>query len=134
MSRATVNGLSINYEVLGDHGPWIVLTGGGALLRHLPQLVKFKTGLDVRVGYPNENLAAGVAEEVNQPMYSTSIGLLLKGLENRARVPQKGAAKEQEAKESGEPSKEQAKNRFGILNNLKEKISNMFDENDSVME
>jgi pimeloyl-ACP methyl ester carboxylesterase len=31
MSRATVNGLSLNYEVLGDHGPWIVLTGGGRM-------------------------------------------------------------------------------------------------------
>ena len=55
----------------------IVLTGGGALLRHLPQLVKFKTGLDVRIGYPNEHLVSDVSEEINQPMFSTSIGLIL---------------------------------------------------------
>lgn len=59
----------------------IVLTGGGALLKHLPQLVKFKTGMDVRIGLPNLHLAGEVDEEINQPMYSTSIGLVLKGFE-----------------------------------------------------
>ncbi len=59
----------------------IVITGGGALLKHLPQLVKFKTGMDVRLGYPNEHLAANVPNDINQPMYSTSIGLVLKGYE-----------------------------------------------------
>jgi len=59
----------------------VVITGGGAMLRHLPQLVKFRTGMDVRIGYPNERLASEKNEEVNQPMYATSIGLLLKGAE-----------------------------------------------------
>jgi cell division protein FtsA len=61
----------------------IVFTGGGALLRHLPQLVKFHTGLDVRIGYPVEQLATESIPDVNQPMYSTSIGLLLKGYDFR---------------------------------------------------
>lgn len=59
----------------------VVLTGGGAMLKHLSQLVKYSTGMDVRVGYPNEYLAASSLEEINQPMYSTSVGLLLKGVE-----------------------------------------------------
>ena len=59
----------------------IVITGGGALLKHLPQLVKFKTGMDVSVGYPNEHLAANVSNDINLPMYSTSIGLVFKGFE-----------------------------------------------------
>lgn len=59
----------------------IVLTGGGAMLKHLPQLVKFRTGMDVRIGYPNEYLASKNLEEINHPMYATSIGLILKGLE-----------------------------------------------------
>jgi len=59
----------------------IVLTGGGGLLKHLPQLVKYRTGLDVRLGYPIEKLASNVNEDIAQPMYSTSIGLLLKGIE-----------------------------------------------------
>ena len=58
-----------------------MLTGGGSMLKHLNQLVKFKTGMDVRLGFPGEMLAAESADEINQPMFSTSVGLLLKGLE-----------------------------------------------------
>jgi len=60
----------------------IVLTGGGALLTHLPQLVKFRTGLDVRVGLPNEHLAGDPDDEINHPMYSTAVGLILKAYEH----------------------------------------------------
>jgi cell division protein FtsA len=59
----------------------IVLTGGGSLLRHLPQLVKYRTGLDVRIGKPDVQLGINDLKEVNHPMYSTSVGLLLKGFE-----------------------------------------------------
>jgi cell division protein FtsA len=57
----------------------IVITGGGSLLRNLPQLVKFRSGMDVRIGYPNERLGEDNTNEINHPMYSTSVGLLLKG-------------------------------------------------------
>src|SRR4030042_6690793 len=57
----------------------IVITGGGSLLRNLPQLVKFRSGLDVRVGYPNERLGNDSSGEINDPMFSTSVGLLLNG-------------------------------------------------------
>jgi cell division protein FtsA len=59
----------------------LVLTGGGSLLRHLPQLVKYRTGLDVRIGKPDVQLANNDLKEVNHPMYSTSVGLLIKGFE-----------------------------------------------------
>ena len=71
----------------------IVLTGGGALLKHLPQLVKFRTGMDVRIGFPNLHLAGDVGDDINQPMFSTSIGLVLKGFEymknNQRETPEK---------------------------------------------
>jgi cell division protein FtsA len=35
----------------------IVLTGGGAQLQHIKQLVEYITGMDTRIGYPNEHLA-----------------------------------------------------------------------------
>ncbi len=57
----------------------IVVTGGGSLMRNLPQLVKFRSGMDVRIGYPNERLGNDSTGEVNDPMYSTSVGLLLNG-------------------------------------------------------
>jgi len=55
----------------------IVLTGGGAMLRHLPQLVEYITGIDARVGLPTEHLSKGVIDAVKSPMFSTGIGLML---------------------------------------------------------
>ncbi len=57
----------------------IVLTGGGAQLKHLIQLTEYTTGLNARIGYPNEHLASGQIEELARPTYSTCIGLILKG-------------------------------------------------------
>ncbi len=57
----------------------IILTGGGSQLKHLIQLTEYQTGLNARIGYPNEHLASGYIEELTKPMYSTCIGLILKG-------------------------------------------------------
>jgi len=59
----------------------IVLTGGGALLRHAAQLTEFMTGMDTRIGYPNEHLAKDVPDEMASPMFATGIGLVIEGLE-----------------------------------------------------
>lgn len=61
----------------------IVITGGGAQLRHLRQLTEFMTGLDTRIGYPNEHLAKESAADYATPSYSTGIGLVIVGLERR---------------------------------------------------
>lgn len=58
----------------------IVVTGGGAQLKHVSQLIEYITGMDTRVGYPNEHLAKG-SEEVTSPMFATSVGLVMKGLQ-----------------------------------------------------
>ena len=58
----------------------IVLTGGGAMLKHIAQLAEYTTGLDARIGYPNEHLAKGMVEEVKSPVYATGVGLVLRGL------------------------------------------------------
>lgn len=57
----------------------MVITGGGALLKDLPQLIGFRTGFDVRIGYPNQYLVPGVSKKINQPMFATSIGLAIEG-------------------------------------------------------
>jgi cell division protein FtsA len=59
----------------------IVLTGGGSLLNHIAQLTEFMTGMDTRIGYPNEHLAEETAEELASPTYSTGIGLVIEGFE-----------------------------------------------------
>lgn len=58
----------------------IVLTGGGAMMKHIRQLAEFKTGLEVRLGYPNEYLANETAEDLASPLYSTGIGLVIEGI------------------------------------------------------
>src|SRR6187397_2495166 len=57
----------------------VILTGGGSQLKHLLQLTEYVTGLNARIGFPNEHLAAGHIEELAKPMYSTCLGLILKG-------------------------------------------------------
>lgn len=57
----------------------IILTGGGSQLKHLLQLTEYITGLNARIGLPNEHLAGGHIDELAKPMYSTCIGLILKG-------------------------------------------------------
>ncbi|HZE83304.1 MAG TPA: cell division protein FtsA [Puia sp.] len=57
----------------------IVMTGGGSQLKHLIQLTEYVTGLNARIGYPTEHLAAGHIEELAKPTYSTCIGLIMKG-------------------------------------------------------
>ncbi|NUM51666.1 MAG: cell division protein FtsA [Flavobacteriales bacterium] len=61
----------------------IVVTGGGAQLKHITQLFEYVTGMDTRIGYPTEHLAKGNSDEVTSPMYSTCIGLVLKGFEKQ---------------------------------------------------
>lgn len=61
----------------------IVLTGGGSQLKHLKQLVEYITGMDTRIGYPNEHLAGDSDAEATSPAYATVVGLLMKALEKQ---------------------------------------------------
>lgn len=63
----------------------IVLTGGGALLNHIDKLAEFHTGMSARIGVPVEHLAHGYDAALSSPIYSTAVGLLLKGLEHQAK-------------------------------------------------
>jgi cell division protein FtsA len=60
----------------------IVLTGGGALLRNLTDLVEYHTGMTARLGMPIEHLANGYDKAVASPIYATAIGLVMKGFED----------------------------------------------------
>lgn len=118
----------------------IVLTGGGSLLKYLPQLVKFKTGLDVRIGYPDQHLAGDLDDDINHPMYSTSVGLLLMGAE----IDEQGGntshfeeAKEKEIEIIDEkvPVDEYPEQKSGkrIIESLKNTFNKIFDEEDTNM-
>ncbi|MFL0682187.1 MAG: cell division protein FtsA [Algoriphagus aquaeductus] len=73
----------------------IVLTGGGSQLQCISQLFEYMTGLDTRIGFPNEHLGKSVIEEVKSPMYATTVGLVLAGfksLDTRDEIYQKRRA------------------------------------------
>ena len=61
----------------------IVLTGGGSQLKNLQQLVSFISAKETRIGYPNEHLSSESKDLVISPMFSTGVGLVLKGFENK---------------------------------------------------
>src|SRR5690554_5968115 len=63
----------------------IVLTGGGAELKHIKQLVEYITGMDTRIGFPNEHLAGNSPEDLSSPIYSTAVGLVMNSIENNTR-------------------------------------------------
>ncbi len=71
----------------------IVLTGGGASLRHIDKLTAYLSGLDTRIGVPVKYLAHGFGQQLNSPMYATAIGLLIKGIAESAERRQQQAEK-----------------------------------------
>ena len=106
----------VDYEIKSSHYQnkligGIVITGGGAQLKHVTQLVEFITGLDCRVGYPTEHLAKNeelpknVYEDLKSPMYATGIGLLMKGIQKLEEEMQKDNISAKPVKAVVEPIK-----------------------------
>jgi len=91
----------------------IVVTGGGAQLKHVSQLIEYITGMDTRVGYPNEHLAKG-SEDVTSPLFATSVGLVMKGLQTLDKQNKKMVSTTGDTK--------------GIKGHSKEKTSGFFDK------
>lgn len=67
----------------------IVVTGGGSQLRNIKQLFEYITGMDTRIGYPTEHLAANQKfDNITSPLFSTGLGLVIKGF-NKTYQPSK---------------------------------------------
>jgi cell division protein FtsA len=97
--------------------------------------------MDVRIGFPGEMMAANSSDEINQPMFATSIGLLIKGLEYYQERQEEMKMKKPLENKEEEPKEEQVeekKSRKGmrtgkILESLKNTLSDIFDEADVKM-
>ena len=91
----------VDYEIKQSHLDkhliaGIVLTGGGAQLRHIKELTEFTTGIDTRIGLPNEHLEKNSDPELTNTMYATGIGLVLYGLEKEEELTRRADGEESE--------------------------------------
>ena len=109
----------------------IVLTGGGSQLKHLKQLVEYITGMDTRVGYPNEHLAGDSDESTTSPTFSTAVGLLMAALD---KMPVEVMPENQEeTMEENAPGEEETqatvpKNRNSIFEQWTDKFKEFLDK------
>jgi cell division protein FtsA len=104
----------------------IVVTGGGALLKHLPQLVMLTTGMDCRIGTPNEHLA-GNDDELKNPLFATGVGLVMKGIEKYERDSKRGvnsAKPEIEVEVQTEKQKKNEKSK--VIGHSEKKVGSFF--------
>ena len=106
----------------------IVVTGGGAKLKHVPQLIEYMTGMDTRVGLPNEHLAKGI-DEIASPMYATAVGLVIKGFESsdltKVRTDQFASA------DPSKPKLPRSTSGGGFLSSFFEKTKNFFEDDNN---
>ncbi len=134
----------------------LIITGGGSQLKNLIQLAEYHTGLNARIGYPNEHLAAKHIPELEKPMYATCIGLILKGYnefeKNNRVMPQEsyfdatdmlteeetpaaeqhlaGGAQESEVIETNRKTIKKRKSFSDFINSFKSGIIDIFKEED----
>ena len=101
----------------------IVITGGGAQLTNIVQLFELVTGMDTRIGFPNEHLGKST-EDVMGPMYATGVGLVMKGYQEFDKMKTGKPVEVTEDPKVKQPEKK----RGGFFDAIKEWISS--DHND----
>lgn len=102
-------------------GAGIVLTGGGARLKGIKQLVQFKSGLDVRVGKAINGLLSDGEKTIDNPQYATAFGLLKLAIKNSNNQYDEVIQKKRQ-------KKEKAKSNIGEA--LIQKLNFFFNEDD----
>lgn len=80
----------------------IVITGGTSLLPNLSQLIKYRTGFDVRKGKPNLNNFIA-RKEVDDPRFSTVLGLLKLAAQEEGLIGKKKKKTKGQKEKSNEP-------------------------------
>lgn len=127
-------------KVNSEHklGAGIVLTGGGAMMKHICQLAEFKTGMEVRLGKPNSHLSNETSEDLVTPVYSTGIGLVIEGVAKYELDRQKGNVKDtidnvvsdKTVEKQDDADKEDKKNRGGFsINKIITGFTDLFKDN-----
>ena len=103
-----------------------VLTGGGSQLKHLKQLVEYVTGMDTRIGLPNEHLAGNNSIEISNPTFATAVGLVMNSMEKRKSKPLESNLENDEIEKNYENETEVSSN--GISTDPSKSIFEKFTE------
>lgn len=99
------------YDLIEKMGAGIVMSGGGANLRGMQNLLSFDTGKEVRI-FSSNQLVGSFANKLNSPQYITAINLMCYTLERaeKEKRPKKNIeqhSSKKEKKEKQEKEKEQ---------------------------
>ena len=65
-------------------GAGLVITGGCSMLRGADELAQEIFGMPVKIGIPSGISYSGLAQEVENPIYSTAVGLALYGMKHQS--------------------------------------------------
>ncbi len=95
----------------GSLGAGVVITGGTALLKGTEELAQKVFGMPVKIGIPSGITYSGLGPEVENPIYSTAVGLALYGLKDK---------KTKTKIEQNEDEKEKKKKKGSILQKIQD--------------
>ncbi|MDB2394345.1 cell division protein FtsA [Flavobacteriaceae bacterium] len=101
----------------------IVLTGGGSQLKHLKQLVEYITGMDTRIGYPNEHLAGDTDKATASPLFATAVGLVMNAAEMQlASLDAEASTTTDETEDGDENPPEKPQKRTSVIDRFTERL------------
>jgi cell division protein FtsA len=101
----------------------IVLTGGGSQLKHLKQLVEYITGMDTRIGYPNEHLAGDTDKATASPLFATAVGLVMNAAETQlASLDAEASTATDETEDGDENPPEKPQKRTSVIDRFTERL------------
>ena len=110
----------------------IVVTGGGSQLKHVKQLFEYMTGMDTRIGYPNEHLAnTNEIKNLSSPMYATGVGLVLKGFEELEKKYKNEAPAEEEVTKAEVANHSEKERRGSFFDKILPKVKGFFEDNEN---
>lgn len=121
-----------------QNGAGLVLTGGGAKLRHLVELCQYDLGLNARIGLPGIGFSDSLSNELKQPQFSTALGLLKYGIEEETKnltldedqVQERTTTVNENTRRNNnnQPSEEKEPRGGKILDNFKNTIIKLFEQ------
>lgn len=120
--------------LMNSLGGGIVITGGGAALKNLPEVISHRLKMEVRYSSVRKGIIESGEMIANNPEYAVAVGLLMKGTENCAvYIPPKTEVKieepevKEEPKDVPEPPKKKSEKKKGpgLFGTWKRNIDNM---------